>query len=171
MFETNKYETEEEILQNYELRVGIRVLKHDFPFVLGLHSVEQTSEYKSFIFINLEIDITMISHDLNMKLPGYVKYLISSNKDYTFTSLRYLFGTESPEEVQDKMKKTEDEMQKALDYVAQSPTIPIEMKMGKKISILSFISEYDKVKYPELLKWQARYDYDEPDITKRATLE
>jgi hypothetical protein len=131
--------TYEELLDNYEFKVGRRILIREYPWIKDV-IVKEPDEVNKYnlIFIDVLIDPFELSQEKGWRLA---RYIVSSTErgDYFWSPYLTTFfrgiGDEAREMVQG--------MEKTLEDLHKSPAIPQEMRLPgyRKLNIGSWYTQ------------------------------
>lgn len=132
--------TPEELSENYQFNVAKKLLMKKYPWVKDVKfNSEELNDY-SLIFLTLSID----PWELARKESAEVSSLLRRNFSWMRTAsfLNIFFAGD--------MKYIENEIQKTLDSIHNSPALPKEMRLpqGRKFSVLQYEID-DNAKFDE----------------------
>ena len=132
-----KHYTEEEIKNNYEFKVIVRLLKREFPFIkdVNFKHNEDINKWNDSLYINLDIDPFVLSHMYGLPLwKVIVDYLRRGESYWTPYISIFLDGNDRVRDAE-PINKAIGEL---VHGIHKSPAIPNELKLGKEIRIGSY---------------------------------
>ena len=132
-----KHYTEEEIKNNYEFKVIVRLLKREFPFIkdVNFKHNEEINKWNDSIYINLDIDPFILSHMYGLPLwKVIVDYLRRGESYWTPYISIFLDGNDRVRDAEPINRAIEG----LIMGVHRSPAIPEELKLGKLIIVGSY---------------------------------
>jgi hypothetical protein len=131
--------TYEELIDNYEFKVGRRILIREYPWIkdVVLKHPDEVNKY-NLIFIDVVIDPFELAQEKGWRLANYIVRSIERGDDFWSPYLSTYFtgiGDEAREMVQG--------MEKTLEDLHKSPAIPSEMRLPghRKLNIGSWYTE------------------------------
>lgn len=116
--------TEEEVLNNFEIKTILKVLRMEYPFIKGLKLDGGYNDYTHSAFFEVLIDPNELSEFVGMK---FRKYMVGE-KGELINFLRSIVGTTEDKE---RMNELQKEVEKIFEEVHESKTIPYTMKLDK----------------------------------------
>lgn len=128
--------TKEEIEDNYEFKVVRRILKKEFPWIKDMKLSSKWEDYKSLFFLDIFIDGDALLSSLD---PTIVKDRRQWDW-FTGSGVPYL-SLIVPFKHKDIAKKANDlsyTVKKTMNRVQESPSIPVDMKLPRELSISSW---------------------------------
>ena len=132
--------TEEEIKNNYEFKVIVRLLKREFPFIkdVDFKHNEDINRWPSTIYVNLDIDPFVLSQMYNIPVWDVISRTLKRGEPYWYPYLSIFFG--GVERVE-QLAPINNLIEKTISSVHRTQAIPHDMKLGKIISVGSFTAD------------------------------
>ena len=135
--------TTEEIQDNYEFKVARRILKKEFPYIKDMRLTNNWNDYRSLFFVVLDINVYELMESLGMPITKASTKYISwvSNSGYPYLSM--FFSPKMGDEY--NIPDIGKQIQKTINKIQESPSIPHDMKLPRSISISTFkpVGQYD----------------------------
>ena len=128
--------TKEEIENNYEFKLAMKMLKHEFPWIVGYKIPDNVNDY-NLIFVDIIVDPVKAKEEYDWDLQSYVKRLISRGEQIDYPYLSSLFNV-TYREGQDVV----DDMERLTKSIRKSPAFPKELSLpnDRNIGFGSFIA-------------------------------
>jgi hypothetical protein len=137
--------TMEEVLNNYQYQVAVRLLKNRFPFIVDVKPSPDINQY-NLIFIDLYVDLSKFLKQTQTTPAPWILYYLSKNEPYEapFTTML----------TREKIDVDAKDIDNILDKIHDSPAIPPTMKLPKnrKLRVGSFIVDPKYNSFEELNK-------------------
>ena len=131
--------TYEELLDNYEFKVGKRILTREYPWIkdVVIKTPEDVNRY-NLIFIDVIFNPFELSEEKGWRLASYVVKSIDRGDNFWAPYLS-TFSTNMGEEARDLVQGIE----KTLENLHKSPAIPQEMRLPghRKLNIGSWYTQ------------------------------
>ena len=131
--------TYEELLDNYEFKVGKRILTREYPWIkdVVIKTPEDVNRY-NLIFIDVIFNPFELSEEKGWRLASYVVKSIDRGDNFWAPYLSTFF-TNMGEEARDLVQGIE----KTLENLHKSPAIPQEMRLPghRKLNIGSWYTQ------------------------------
>ena len=131
--------TYEELIDNYEFKVGRRILIREYPWIkdVVLKDPEDVNKY-NLIFVDVIINPFELSQEKGWRLASYVVRSIERGDNFWSPYLTTYF-TDIGEEGRDMVRR----MEKTLEDLHRSPAIPQEMRLPghRKLNIGSWYTQ------------------------------
>ena len=131
--------TYEELLDNYEFKVGRRILIREYPWIKDviLKDPEDVNKY-NLIFVDVIINPFELAQEKGWRLASYVVRSIERG-DYFWSPYLTTYFTDIGEEGRDMVRR----MEKTLEDLHKSPAIPLEMRLPghRKLNIGSWYTQ------------------------------
>lgn len=141
--------TVEEVYDNYEFKVILRILKKEFPWVVNLTvEKEDLEKYKGLIFLTVHINPYKLSEYYDVKLWKWLLYRVDERKEpVEFMSLFSFVD----EEYKEKMVEVEKDLKDTLSDIQNSSAIPDNLRLtrrpdggNRRLDIMGFVGELRK---------------------------
>lgn len=118
--------TYEELIDNYEFKVGRRILVREYPWIkdVVVKTPEDINKY-NLIFLDIIIDPFELAQEKGWRLAGYVVRSIERGYDFWSPYLSTYYTGEGRDEATDLDRG----MEKTLEDLHKSPAIPQEMRL------------------------------------------
>ncbi len=129
--------TTEEIEDNYEFKVIKRLLKKEYPFILDMKLTDNWNDYNSLFFVDITASLPLLREYLNV--PNDIRssiYLRTVGSNVPYLSMFFPSSYDKDGLISDLAKK----IQGTITRVRNSPSLPLEMKLPRTISISGWIS-------------------------------
>ena len=134
--------TVEELYDNYTFKVIKRALMREFPFIKNVYvkDPDTIDKYKSFIFIDVDINPYELSHQYGLKVDKIADRYLRRGEDYStpYISLFIGGGIEDSRPIRNAIGEL-------MDGVQNSTAIPQEFKLGKDIEIGGYYANHNTV--------------------------
>jgi hypothetical protein len=131
--------TYEELIDNYEFKVGRRILIREYPWIkdVVVKTPEDVNRY-NLIFVDVIIDPFELAQEKGWRLANYIVRSIERGDDFWSPYLSTYF-TGIGDEARDMVQG----MEKTLEDLHKSPAIPQEMRLPghRKLNIGSWYTE------------------------------
>ena len=128
--------TREELENNYEYKVTKKALMREFPFVKDvLFEDDDITKWKSNIYLDLIIDPFALAHQYGFRVWGPIINALKRGEDYMSPYLSLFIGDGDRVELASPINKAMEEL---MDGIRDSPAIPHELKLSKKLNLGSF---------------------------------
>jgi len=128
--------TYEELIDNYEFKVGRRILIREYPWIkdVVVKTPEDVNRY-NLIFVDIIIDPFELSQEKGWRLAGYIVRSIENGVEFWSPYLSTYF-TGIGDEARDMVRG----MEETLENLHKSPAIPQEMRLPghRKLNIGSW---------------------------------
>jgi len=132
--------TYEELLDNYEFKVGKRILTREYPWIkdVVVKNPEDVNRY-NLIFVDVIINPFELSEEKGWRLASYVVRSIDNGTDFWSPYLSTYYTGEVRDEAMDLVRG----MEKTLEDLHKSPAIPQEMRLPghRKLNIGSWFTQ------------------------------
>jgi hypothetical protein len=117
--------TYEELLDNYEFKVGKRILTREYPWIkdVVVKTPDEVNRY-NLIFVDVIINPFELSEEKGWRLASYVVKSIERG-DYFWSPYLSTYFTGIGDEARDLVQS----MEKTLEDLHKSPAIPQEMRL------------------------------------------
>jgi len=127
--------TEQELYDNYTFKVVKRALMREFPFIKNVYVKDPDSidKYKSFIFLDADINPYEMSHMYGLKVDRITDKYLRRGEPYWGPYLS-LFVSGGVEETWPIKKAISDLMYS----IQKSPAIPQEFKLDRELDIRAY---------------------------------
>jgi len=127
--------TEQELYDNYTFKVVKRALMREFPFIKNVYVKDPATidEYKSFIFLDADINPYEMSHMYGLKVDRITDKYLRRGEPYWGPYLS-LFVSGGVEETWPIKKAISDLMYS----IQKSPAIPQEFKLDRELDIRAY---------------------------------
>ena len=134
--------TSEELYDNYTFKVIKRALMREFPFIKNVYVKDPATidKYKSFIFIDVDINPYELSHQYGLKMDKIADRYLRRGEPYYGPYLSMFIG--GPIEDSRPIRNAISEL---MDGVQNSTAIPQEFKLGKDIEIGGYYANHNTV--------------------------
>ena len=132
--------TEEELYDNYEFKVTKRALMREFPFIKNVYVKDPATidQYKSFIFLDADINPYELSHQYGLKVDKITDKYLRRGEPYWGPYLS-LFISGGVEETWPIKKAIGD----LIHSIRKSPAIPQELKLDRELEIKGYHANPD----------------------------
>ena len=129
--------TQEEVENNYTYKVVRKVLMREYPWIKDVQlDVPRLGNFKYVIFLDLFIDPYELGKEHEWKVARWIDGSVEKGIPYESVSLS-IFFVESTED----MRELKDEVNKTIEDIQRSPSIPLEMRLSNgKFTIGSFFT-------------------------------
>ena len=131
--------TYEELIDNYEFKVGRRILIREYPWIkdVVLKHPDEVNKY-NLIFVDVIINPFELSQEKGWRLASFVVRSIERG-DYFWSPYLTTYFTNVGDEVRDMVQG----MEQTLENLHKSPAIPQEMRLPghRKLNIGSWYTE------------------------------
>jgi len=132
--------TYEELIDNYEFKVGRRILIREYPWIkdVVVKTPEDVNRY-NLIFVDIIIDPFELAQEKGWRLASYVVRSIERGDDFWSPYLSTYYTGEGRDEAMDLVRG----MEKTLEDLHKSPAIPQEMRLPghRKLNIGSWYTQ------------------------------
>ena len=132
--------TEQELYDNYTFKVVKRALMREFPFIKNVYVKDPDSidKYKSFIFLDVDINPYELSHQYGLKVDPITHKYLRRGEPYwaPYLSMFIKSGVEETWPI----KKAIGEL---IDGIRKSPAIPPELKLDRELDIRAYHANPD----------------------------
>ena len=130
--------TIEELKNNYEYKVTVRALKHEFPFIkeVGIKNPEDMDRYMSYIFLDADIDPFVMFQTYNLRPDPILMRYLKRGEPYWSTYLS-MFAKEGF----DGTRPIINAIEELIEGIHNSPAIPKEFKLDKKLGISGWYAD------------------------------
>jgi hypothetical protein len=132
--------TEQELYDNYEFKITKRALMREFPFIKNVYVKDPATidEYKSFIFLDADINPYEMSHMYGLKVDRITDKYLRRGEPYWGPYLS-LFVTGGVEETWPIKKAISD----LILGIRKSPAMPSELKLDRELDIRAYHASPD----------------------------
>ena len=131
--------TREEFENNYQFKVTKKALMREFPFILDVSATyESINQYVYTLFIDIVINPYILSNMFGVPIWDNVTNKLKRGEDYVTPYFGVLIG--SPDYSEQGVKIT-NLIQTFMDSIGNSPALPSDFKLGKKLRIGSITSK------------------------------
>ena len=131
--------TYEELIDNYEFKVGRRILVREYPWIkdVVVKTPEDVNRY-NLIFVDIIIDPFELAQEKGWRLANYIVRSIERGDDFWSPYLSTYF-TGIGDEARDMVRR----MEQTLEDLHKSPAIPQEMRLPghRKLNIGSWYTQ------------------------------
>ena len=132
--------TEQELYDNYTFKVVKRALMREFPFIKNVYVKDPATidEYKSFIFLDADINPYEMSHMYGLKVDRITDKYLRRGEPYwgPYLSLFISGGVEETWPI----KKAISEL---MNGIRKSPAMPSELKLDRELDIRAYHANPD----------------------------
>ena len=130
--------TYEELMDNYEFKVGRRILIREYPWIKDVVIKEDEINKYNLIFVDVIIDPFELAQEKGWRLASYIVRSIERGDDFWSPYLTTYF-TNIGDEARDKVRG----MEQTLEDLHKSPAIPSEMRLPghRKLNIGSWYTQ------------------------------
>lgn len=138
------------ILKSPQFKIIASAMKAKYPFILKIIPHQQEgSPYEDMVFIDIVVDITMISKKFDCPIVSFIRYYFSKTNvdDNSTVSLSHFFADECANE----MRQYGDDIK---SYLKDLSKLDIVDKLDVYYSPIAFIAVRQPVKYPELFIYE-----------------
>ena len=137
--------TMEELLDNYQYQVAVRLLKNRFPFIVDVKPSPNINQY-NLIFIDVYVDMNKFLEQTKATPAPWILYYLSKNETYEAPFMTML--------TQERIDVDAKDIDNVLDKLHDSPAIPTTMKLPKnrKLRVGSFLVDPKHNSFEELNK-------------------
>ena len=135
--------TTEDIQDNYEFKVARRILKKEFPYIKDMRLTHDWDKYKSLFFVAIDINLYELMQSLGMPIDKASTKYISWSSDTGYPYLTLFFNPIMSKEY--GIPDLDRQIQKTIDKVQQSPSMPQDMKLPRELRISTWkpVGQYD----------------------------
>ena len=134
--------TEQELYDNYTFKVVKRALMREFPFIKNVYVKDPDSidKYKSFIFLDVDINPYELSHMYGLKVDPITNKYLRRGEPYwaPYLSMFIKSGVEDTYPI----KKAINDL---VYSIQKSPAIPQEFKLDRELDIGSYHAGPDTI--------------------------
>ena len=134
--------TEQELYDNYTFKVVKRALMREFPFIKNVYVKDPDSidKYKSFIFLDVDINPYELSHMYGLKVDPITNKYLRRGEPYwaPYLSMFIKSGVEDTYPI----KKAINDL---VYSIQKSPAIPEEFKLDRELDIGSYHAGPDTI--------------------------
>ena len=134
--------TEQELYDNYTFKVVKRALMREFPFIKNVYVRDPDSidKYKSFIFLDVDINPYELSHMYGLKVDPITNKYLRRGEPYwaPYLSMFIKSGVEDTYPI----KKAINDL---VYSIQKSPAIPQEFKLDRELDIGSYHAGPDTI--------------------------
>ena len=127
--------TEQELYDNYTFKVVKRALMREFPFIKNVYVKDPDSidKYKSFIFLDVDINPYELSHQYGLKVDPITNKYLRRGEPYwaPYLSMFIKSGVEDTYPIKQAINELVHSIQK-------SSAIPQEFKLDRELDIGSY---------------------------------
>jgi len=127
--------TEQELYDNYTFKVIKRALMREFPFIKNVYVKDPDSidKYKSFIFLDVDINPYELSHQYGLKVDPITHKYLRRGEPYwaPYLSMFIKSGVEDTYPIKQAINELVHSIQK-------STAIPQEFKLDRELDIGSY---------------------------------
>ena len=127
--------TEQELYDNYTFKVVKRALMREFPFIKNVYVKDPADidKYKSFIFLDVDINPYELSHMYGLKVDPITNKYLRRGEPYwaPYLSMFIKSGVEDTYPI----KKAINDL---VYSIQKSPAIPQEFKLDRELDIGSY---------------------------------
>jgi hypothetical protein len=116
--------TPQELYDNYEFKVVVKVFKRTYPWVIDFRTNETELNRWSLIFLDVIVDPMIIAKEKGWEPQKWTMSAINDGKQYDSPYISTIFKISF-----DEGKEITDEMDKTLTEIHTSPAIPDELKL------------------------------------------
>lgn len=143
--------TEEEVLNNYQYIVTVKLIKRQFPWIksVGIRKGEDVNKY-SIIFLDAVIDPWQLAKEKDLQVIWFIENYLNSgyfsqNEFWSPFLSVYYEGNPSG------ARESAEEIKRVIDRVDINPAIPTEYKLprGRSFDIGSWYLWKDSIVIPE----------------------
>ena len=142
--------TEQELYDNYTFKVVKRALMREFPFIKNVYVKDPDSidKYKSFIFLDVDINPYELSHQYGLKVDPITHKYLRRGEPYwaPYLSMFIKSGVEDTYPI----KKAINDL---VYSIQKSPAIPQEFKLDRELDIGSYHAGPDTLP-PDMMSQQ-----------------
>ena len=134
--------TLEELYDNYTFKVIKRALMREFPFIKNVYVKDPATidRYKSFIFIDVDINPYELSHQYGLKVDKIADRHLRRGEPYYGPYISLFIGGD----IEDS-RPIRNAISELVDGVQNSTAIPEEFKLGKDIEIGGYYANHNTV--------------------------
>lgn len=126
----------EDLINNYEYKVVKKMVMQEYPWIkdMFIKDPQEINKYNT-IYVDFIVDPYELAEEIDGDLAGYVTRLYF-NTDYRTPFLSIFF-----DRGRDEAKKIQDDIEKLMVYVNQSPAIPASLRLphNRKLQPGAFI--------------------------------
>ena len=142
--------TKEELYNNYEFKIVKRTLMNEFPFIKDVYvkDPDTIDQYRSFIFLDADINPYELSHMYGLKVDKLVEKYLRRGEPYWGPYLS-LFITGGVEDTWPIKKAIGD----LINGIHMSPAIPPELKLDRELEISSYRAKPDTLP-PDMMSYK-----------------
>jgi hypothetical protein len=131
--------TYDELINNYEFKVGKRILVREYPWIkdVVLRSPDDINKY-NLIFVDVIINPFELAQEKGWRLASYIRRSIERGDNFWSPYLTTYFT-----DIGDEARELVQGMEKTLEDLHKSPAIPQEMRLPgyRKLNIGSWYTE------------------------------
>ena len=142
--------TEQELYDNYEFKITKRALMREFPFIKNVYVKDPATidEYKSFIFLDADINPYEMSHMYGLKVDRITDKYLRRGEPYwgPYLSLFISGGVEETWPI----KKAISEL---MNGIRKSPAMPSELKLDRELDIRAYHANPDTLP-PDMMSYK-----------------
>ena len=128
--------TKEEIENNYEFKLAMKMLKHEFPWIVGYKIPDNVNDY-NLIFVDIIVDPVKVKEEYDWDLLNFAKSGLQRGEEFTSPYISSLFNVEYREG-----QEVVDDMERLTRSIRKSPAFPKELSLpnDRNIGFGSFIA-------------------------------
>jgi hypothetical protein len=129
--------TREEFENNYEYKVTKKALMREFPFIkdVFVREDEDITRWSHTIYLDLVIDPFAFAHQYGFRVWGPIINALKRGEPYKSLYISLFIGDGDRVELASPINKAMEEL---MDGIHESPAIPNELKLKKKLNVGSF---------------------------------
>jgi len=129
--------TREQLENNYEYKVTKKALMREFPFIKDVYVKDDNdiNKWKSTIYLDLIIDPFAFAHQYGFRVWGPIINALKRGEDYMSPYISLFIGDSDRTELASPVNKAMEEL---MYGIRNSPAIPHELKLSKKLLLGSF---------------------------------
>jgi len=148
--------TYEELIDNYEFKVGRRILIREYPWIkdVVVKTPEDVNRY-NLIFVDIIIDPFELAQEKGWRLANYIVRSIERGDDFWSPYLSTYFTG-----IGDEAREMVRGMEETLENLHKSPAIPQEMRLPghRKLNIGSWFVQPGQQVPTDYVDWQNHID-------------
>ena len=124
--------SKEQIEDSYQFKVTKRLIKKEFPFITDMELTYDWDKYKSVIFVDLTFSPTELMKLINIpdtkESRRYLRVFTSASP---YLSMYFPSNMEQTEQI----RKIASDIEKFMERIHNSPSIPLDMKLPTKLRV------------------------------------
>ena len=144
--------TYDELLDNYEFKVGKRILTREYPWIKDVYmrNPDDVNKY-NLIFMDIMFDPFQLAEQEGWRMASYVVRSIERGDDFWSPYLSTFYSSHS-----DDARALVQKIDKSLEDLHKSPAIPQDLKLPatRKLNVGSFHVQLGTKVPTDYIDWQ-----------------